>query len=352
MSAGLRYKEDWEEMMSRYEAWWAGEVLDRVALSVTAPRRPANPPEPRDNEALYCDADYLIRFYDEVYGATYFGGEALPTPCIMLGYAAWGGPARFAPDTLWMNPILGPDDDLAGFRFDWSHEWWGKITEVTRQLAQAARDKYLVGMAAIVPPFDALSFYLGAQQLCTDMLDRPDEVRAIHAHLIDVWKGMCTSLWEIADSAERGYTGWLNVWSPITYAPLQVDFSCMVSKPVFDEFIAPEVQELARWQGHSIYHLDGPGALHHLDTLLSIPELDGIQWVPGEGNPDAMGWIPMLRRIQDAGKLLQIYIDPGDVEQALTELRPEGLLIDTHTSSEAEARELLESAKGWTHARK
>ena len=90
---------------------------------------------------MYTDAEYLVRYYDEVFDATYFGGEALPVPTLMLGYAAWGGPAHFRPDTVWMEPILGVDDDLTAFRFDWSHRWWVELQELSHHLTVRDRNK-------------------------------------------------------------------------------------------------------------------------------------------------------------------------------------------------------------------
>ena len=55
------------------------------------------------------------------------------------------------------------------------------------------------------------------------------------------------------------------------------------------------------------YHLDGPGELPHLDALLSIPELKGVQWIPGAGQPDYTHWPEVYRKIRAAGKLIQIY---------------------------------------------
>jgi 5-methyltetrahydrofolate--homocysteine methyltransferase len=52
--------------------------------------------------------------------------------------------------------------------------------------------------------------------------------------------------------------------------------------------------------------LDGPGQLVHLDSLLSIPELDNIQWVPGAGNPDEWNWPEVYKKIRDAGKLIHL----------------------------------------------
>ena len=77
----------------------------------------------------------------------------------------------------------------------------------------------------------------------------------------------------------------------------------------------------------SIFHLDGPAAIRHLDTLLEIEELNAIQWVPGDGNPPAKAWLAMLKKIQSAGKCLWVSAPPEDVSTILEELRPEGLMI-------------------------
>ncbi|GAG04559.1 unnamed protein product, partial [marine sediment metagenome] len=57
---------------------------------------------------------------------------------------------------------------------------------------------------------------------------------------------------------------------------------------------------------YAIYHLDGPKQLIHLDDLLSIPSLTGIQWVPGAGALPSIDekWMPVYNKIQAAGKLL------------------------------------------------
>ena len=77
----------------------------------------------------------------------------------------------------------------------------------------------------------------------------------------------------------------------------------------------------------SIFHLDGPDAIRHLDALLELKELDAIQWVPGDGNPPARAWLAMLNKIQRAGKSVWISASPEDVHAILEELRPEGLMI-------------------------
>ena len=52
-------------------------------------------------------------------------------------------------------------------------------------------------------------------------------------------------------------------------------------------------------------------------------------------------WVPLLRRIQAAGKLLVADCEGSEVLPLLSQLRPEGLLLSTRCGSEEEADELL-----------
>lgn len=64
---------------------------------------------------------------------------------------------------------------------------------------------------------------------------------------------------------------------------IQSDFSYMISPGFFDTYVKDEVNSTAGHMKNAFYHLDGVGQLPHLDSLLSLPNLQGIQWVPGEG---------------------------------------------------------------------
>ena len=78
----------------------------------------------------------------------------------------------------------------------------------------------------------------------------------------------------------------------------------MIAPSTFGEFMVPILAEMAERISYSMYHWDGPGAIPHLDHLLSIPSLDMIQWTPGAGQPptDDPTWWPLYHRIVDAGK--------------------------------------------------
>jgi 5-methyltetrahydrofolate--homocysteine methyltransferase len=88
----------------------------------------------------------------------------------------------------------------------------------------------------------------------------------------------------------------------------------MISPAMFERFVVPDLVACCDHLDHGFYHLDGKGQIAHLDLLLSIPRLRGIQWIPGRGNPQADQWLPLLQRIRDGGKLCQVYVTP---DQAL-----------------------------------
>ena len=122
----------------------------------------------------------------------------------------------------------------------------------------------------------------------------------------------------------------------------------MISAEAYDELILPFVEQQTEWVQRTIYHLDGPGAVRHLDSLLALDKLDGIQWVPGAGAPPPSEWISLLKRIQKAGKLIDISVEKGEVKKLLRELNPEGLLMKTSCDSPEEADKLIENVKKWT----
>lgn len=95
---------------------------------------------------------------------------------------------------------------------------------------------------------------------------------------------------------------------------LQCDFSYMIGPAMFDEFASPELARTCRRLANPFYHLDGPGELPHFDSLLAIPELKGVPWIPGAGQPPYIEWPEVYRRIRAAGKRAQFYGTAADLE--------------------------------------
>ncbi len=103
---------------------------------------------------------------------------------------------------------------------------------------------------------------------------------------------------------------------------LQSDVSYMISPKMFERYVLPDLEKCCKEMNYAFYHMDGKGQIPHLEMLLSIPRLRGIQWVPGDGNPSPENWLPLLQQIRKAGKLCQVTVTP---EGALTIMRELGV---------------------------
>ena len=114
---------------------------------------------------------------------------------------------------------------------------------------------------------------------------------------------------------------------------------------MYEELVVGELLEELDFLDESIYHLDGPDALKHLDRLLAIDKLKGIQWVYGAGQPTASHWIPVLKKIQDAGKMIQIDVVPEELDIMLENLKPEGVMYTINARTEEEGRALMKKVE-------
>jgi len=345
----MRFKEDWEQARARIEAWWQGELIDRPLIQVTAPRPGERRlPPPRDLQQQWLDVDYVVAATEERMRLTYYGGEALPIFYPNLGpdvFAAYlGCELEFGDETSWSVPLLRNWRDLAGVHFDRSNRWWQLTIRLLEAAGQALGGCCLLGLTDIHSGGDLLAALRDPQALAMDLLDFPEQVRMamklVNGLYIPVYEGQL----EVIRRYFPGSTTWLGVWSPGRYYPTSCDFICMISNSMLREFFLPGLLAEIDYLDHSLFHLDGPGALRHLDTLLGIGKLGGIQWVPGANTGPMLQWLPVLKRVQAAGKLLHLSVEPEEVEPLLGELAPEGLCLQTVVGSEAEARDLLRLA--------
>lgn len=96
-----------------------------------------------------------------------------------------------------------------------------------------------------------------------------------------------------------------------------------------------------------------PGArtLRHIDSVLSIPELDALQWEPGAGKAhtgDKIWWDNVWKKVYAAGKSAFLHGVPADeVESFVKEFGQDGTLIITHTETEDNARRLMDDSLSW-----
>lgn len=348
----MKYKEDWEQTKERFIQYWAGENHERALISLTAKRESYSPRKisaPDNLRDRWLDTEYIIRKGRETMASTCYVGESFPMLWPNLGPdilgATLGCGITFQETTSYAEPTIENWDTWPGIRFDEKNPWWKKIVEMTEDMAADAGEDYFVGITDLHPGADALVSLRSPGKLCLDLFDYPDKVKQGIWDILPVFKRQLDTLHEITVRNIPGSSNWMEVWHPEKWYVTSCDFISMISTDMFEEFVLPELIEEIDWlKGKTLFHLDGPNALKHLDRLLEIPNLAGVQWVYGAGQPTASSWIQALKKIQDARKLIFVDVCKDDIAFLLEELKPEGVMYRyCDEVSESEARDLLKT---------
>ncbi|MDP6777876.1 MAG: hypothetical protein QGI83_14045 [Candidatus Latescibacteria bacterium] len=169
----LVHKPEWPEARERYRALWAGEIVDRACIAVTAVTGDYDlPPKPESPEALHTDIDYALGLAEGRQKNVYFGGEAIPfSGSSLLGYAAFGGRPEFREPTIWIHPAIDDYDDP--YRFDPDNPWCRRYIEVVHRLVADGygQGTYMVGASGTMAPLDVLNTLRGTGSLCLRQVD-------------------------------------------------------------------------------------------------------------------------------------------------------------------------------------
>jgi hypothetical protein len=351
-------KPDYDVTEKRFEAFWQGEILDRALVNITLPKMQQKRVPVReypDQETRWLDVDFRAEQRAAELENNEYLGEALPIAFPNMGpeiFSAWCGcPYGFGETTTWSEPCIidwekdGPDAVL-----DMNHPLFKKTVKFTRNLLDLGKGRFITGYTDFHPGGDHLAALRDPEVLAMDLIDHPGEVKAKLTESYRDFFRVFSFFYDILSSEGMPSTTWLPSIHPgKAYVPSN-DFSCMVSTDMFREFFLEGIREECRFYDRSIYHLDGPGALRHLDDLLAIPELNAIQWVPGAGNEGFTKWIPVYKRIREAGKSIQVtHIDIDELPVLFENFRPEGIWLSSISGidSRETAENVLKRVSAW-----
>ena len=354
----MEFKADWEQAKQRLAAWWHGEVIGRLALHVTAPRKDplpaAEPRRPDDLVRRWLDPDYRIGLAEQRFARTWYGGEAFPYFDTHIGPGSLalylGCEPVFAEDTVWYQPcvaglegaVIGPDPE---------NRWWLASKRLIEEGLRRGEGRYLTSLPDLIENLDIAASLRGTSTLLEDLVDRPRQVHRLQRQVQEAYFRCYDEMFAMVRDGDGGCCfSAFSVWAPGRMAKLQCDFSAMISPGMFEEFALPYLAEQCERLDYTVYHLDGVEAIKHLDLILSIPGLNALQWTPGANQPGLSDprWLDIYRRARKAGKsLLLLGVDKKDAPRLVEELGPEGLLIGTSAGSQEEGEALLRAAEGW-----
>ncbi|MBQ4575512.1 MAG: hypothetical protein IJA85_10030 [Clostridia bacterium] len=324
------YEEDYAKLRETYRKWWRGELhrpivpLITTGYDIEGELGSYSPFEFGTAWDFSLSPKDFIKFWDLHFSTLRWHGDAFPffpTTCFGPGTMAafLGCRPISAQHTVWFEP---PEKDIPieelHFEADDNNPYLRRVLDVYEAAMEKWHGQVVVGMIDIGGVMDVLQSFRGAENLLTDLYDDPDEVLRCVKELQGLWRYYYEKIIGMMGSDAPGYSQWLNLYCENPSYILQSDFSYMIGPDMFDRFVAPELAETASWLDRVVYHMDGIGQIPHLDSLLKIDGIKGIQWVPGSGAPEEQNWDDLLTRILDAGlKLLSCNQNPDGTPIAI-----------------------------------
>jgi hypothetical protein len=352
-------KPDYENTRARIEAFWEQEVLDRpVTMFILAKPPDEQVDLPLEHQVApadrWLDAQYQAELALALLTNREYLGDSLPIAFPNLGpeifSALYGCPMHFGDyGTSWTDPILHDWSQVDQLQLDWNHPYLTRLVEMTDALLEIGRGKFITGMTDWHPGGDAIAAFRDPQNLALDLVEHLDDVKRLLVRVEADYFRIYDMFYEKLRVNGQPITSWLPLLCDGRYYIPSNDFSIMISKAMFDEVFLPGLVRECQALDRSIYHLDGPGALRHLDSILSICELDALQWVFGAGNEGFQRWIKVYQEAQRRGKSIQVSCDIEEIPLVMQTLSPRGLFLDVQGVPNPEAGEaLLKELERWT----
>ncbi len=323
---------------ARYEAWWNCSRLDRppVTLSVESKRSLRTP---RSTHATlrerWLDVEFQVECALAALETNPCLGDNVPSYLPNVGpdltSTLFGAELVFGETTSWCQHTVPEAADWERFIAtppDFNNPYWKAIDDMITLAAERFAGRYYIAVPDLHGSFDMLAGLRGPENVCLDLLDEPELVRRASQHATRAYVEAYRRSYQRLTSLGQPSTTWCSyLHTGPAYVP-SCDFWCLVSREIAEDFIRPTIEQEIAPLERTIFHLDGPQALHHLDLVLRLPRLNAVQWVFGAGHGPAANWLGVYRRCLRAGKAVQVLAeDASDALTVLRELGPDGVWL-------------------------
>ncbi len=345
----LSLKPDLQDAARRWDAFYAGELIDRPVVCVTAPRNGACnavPPLLTYRDKAFGNVDTVLLSALAGAEATYHGGEAVPAffPSLAADeIAAYiGAEIRWSPDspdTNWSVPFVRNWEQALPLRVQEDNPLWQRVLQLYVRGSELLEGKMLLAPLDFHSNMDLLAAVRGPEQLCMDLVEQPQAVEEAMKSARAVFPVLWQKITRAGKMSERGY--WQYMFSMDGAALLCCDFIAMISPSMFKRFVLPALEEEAAMVKNVFFHWDGPAALVHEPHILSSKAFYLLEFVPGAGSGGYMAYLEHLKRWQAAGKAVWVEGTPEEIKALHGELLPQRVVYSTRAASEKDADELL-----------
>lgn len=351
-------KPDYEECARRVDAFFKGEIIDRVPIRfhrhnaeydiISADRTH------KTLEDRWFDAEFQADDYMRSIKGMRFNAETFPVYCPNLGpnvYAAFhGGEMQYEETTSWYHEIIHDyDTDLGKIKFDRNSFYYRKILELMEVAIDKYSDVFPTGYTDLHPGLDCMLAWRGSTNLCMDLIMCPENVEKLSRLATEHFKEVYDEYDTILKSHGMPSCAWINMPVDGRMHIPSADFSAMISPDDFERFGLPILRDEVKGMTHNIFHVDGKGVANQIDLILSVPEVTAIQWVQGMADDyPIMQHLDFIRYVQSKGRGVIVDLAKEDLDSYMEKMSPEKTFLWIATESEEEEFEIIRKVEKWS----
>ena len=350
---------DFETALTRVEAWYEREIIDRPLvrfnrkdsfidrIDIEVAKRDLS-----ERRSWIFNAEQQVDFYEDTIREITFLGDTFPIYTAYLGpqsYASfYGAELNYDGIGSWAKPIIESFDDIEGIELQENNDYFQALVEMTDLAIEKGSNRYLVGQPPLSPGLDCVSAWRGVDQLCLDMVTNPEEVSRMGELSVKDFAGIYDHFDSIIRQAHGFSVNWMGLPTISRCHIPTYEFAALISPDMFNQFGLPLLREEVKGIEHNVFLVDGKEIAKHLDSILSVPEIDGVQWVQGMGNDTPiMQWIPFLTGLQKKGVPVVVLLEAEELEDFITTMDLHGIFLWIYTQDEQEELTILRRLESW-----
>ena len=351
-------KPDFAECARRVEAFFQGEILDRVPIRFHRHNAEydviSQDTSHKSLEDRWFDAEYQADEFMRSIKGMRFNAETFPVYCPNLGpnvYAAFhGGTMEYGETTSWYHEIIKDyDSDLGKIQFSKKNFYYKKILELTEVAIEKYSNVFPTGYTDLHPGLDCALAWRGSENLCMDLIMDPLNVAKLLKLATEHFKEVYDEYDAILKKHRMPSCAWINL--PIDgrmHIP-SADFSAMISPDDYERYGLPILREEVKGMTHNIFHVDGKGVANHIDLILSVPEVQAIQWVQGMADDyPIMQHLDFIKYVQSKGRGVIVDLAKEDLDEYMEKMSPEKTFLWIATESEEEELDIIRRVTEWS----
>jgi hypothetical protein len=344
------------ECRRRHQAFWENSS-NGVPLVYAVSDKPGFTPSPWKSalprKAWDLLPDWHLNQIDNFLAGTCFFGDAMPMASLMVGldithtvilaggdydYSSTGDFIDFKPggfDLLHPVPNFNPDHPLAV-----------SLKQCYETIIQHVRGRAFVNTPMTLDALSSLYGLRGSRTFLLDLVHKKHLVKQRVREMTTAYLAFYDFFYDFLVENGYGQSGsWFQVFCEGRFEGVRCDFSVMLSREMFCEFVVPELMQVCDHMDHSLFNMCSVRHARFIDDLAAIPSLDGIFWNPEPYLEGVRDYLPELEKIKDQGMLLEIVCHRvDDAVLAARTLGPDGLylLFESRFTSPDQARNAID----------